>query len=197
MVFDYSTQVHRRKHGPAGYQDYESYRPWLRDEFSFRCVYCLRRERWGLRRGNWDIEHFVPQSADENKRLDYENLLYACRTCNLNKSASLALDPCQVGFGNLVQVNEDGVIRPLNDDGAILIQALRLDNDDYTEFRHLMLRILSALQEHDPQLYARLMSYPDDLPNLQALKPPQNTRPEGVAQSCLAHRNQGELPATY
>ena len=32
--------------GPRGYSEHENYRPWLRDEFAFRCVYCLARERW-------------------------------------------------------------------------------------------------------------------------------------------------------
>lgn len=49
--FNYPDAPHRRRHGPRGYADYASYRPWLRDEFTFRCVYCLLREQWGLVRG--------------------------------------------------------------------------------------------------------------------------------------------------
>ena len=48
IPFMYPGQSHVRRHGPAGYADYKRYRPWLRDEFTFRCVYCLKRERWGL-----------------------------------------------------------------------------------------------------------------------------------------------------
>ncbi len=36
--FSYPNRPHVRRHGPRGYANYESYRPWLRDEFSFRCV---------------------------------------------------------------------------------------------------------------------------------------------------------------
>jgi len=39
--FTYPAQPHVRKHAPAGYKDYTEYKPWLRDEFEFRCVYCL------------------------------------------------------------------------------------------------------------------------------------------------------------
>ena len=46
--FEYPSSPHRRRHGPLGYADYASFRPWLRDEFSFRCVYCLLRERGEL-----------------------------------------------------------------------------------------------------------------------------------------------------
>ncbi len=42
--FRYPDGPHQRRHGPRGYASYESYRPWLRDEFAFRCVYCLTRE---------------------------------------------------------------------------------------------------------------------------------------------------------
>ncbi len=36
--FIYPARPHTRRHGPQGYAGYASYRPWLRDEFSFRCV---------------------------------------------------------------------------------------------------------------------------------------------------------------
>ncbi len=42
--FAYPPAPHVRRNGPQGYADYQSYRPWLRDEFSFRCVCCLLRE---------------------------------------------------------------------------------------------------------------------------------------------------------
>ena len=57
--YTYSITAHVWRHGPYGYKGYESYRAWLSDEFSFRCVFCLRREQWGLVEGMWDIEHFA------------------------------------------------------------------------------------------------------------------------------------------
>ena len=45
--FVYPASPHVRRHGPMGYADHASFRPWLRDEFAFRCVYCLRRETMG------------------------------------------------------------------------------------------------------------------------------------------------------
>ena len=46
-AFTYPVEPHLRRHGPQGYADVVSDRPWLRDEFAFRCVYCLLREQWG------------------------------------------------------------------------------------------------------------------------------------------------------
>ena len=45
-VFVYPVERHVRRHGPLGYSDYQSFKPWLRDEFRFRCCYCLWRETW-------------------------------------------------------------------------------------------------------------------------------------------------------
>ena len=56
--FVYPAQPHRRRHGPRGYAGYESYRDWLRDEFSFRCVYCLNHEQWVIAKGAFAIDHF-------------------------------------------------------------------------------------------------------------------------------------------
>jgi hypothetical protein len=38
-VFAYPDVPHTWRHGPRGYVDDEHYKPWLRDEFIFRCVY--------------------------------------------------------------------------------------------------------------------------------------------------------------
>jgi hypothetical protein len=44
--FAYPAVGHMRRHASAGYKDYRDFKPWLRDEFEFRCVYCLQREMW-------------------------------------------------------------------------------------------------------------------------------------------------------
>jgi hypothetical protein len=68
---------HVRRHKPFGYSTYESFRPWLRDEFLFRCVYCLKREQWGIVKSQYTLEHFLPQARFPEIVLDYENLLYS------------------------------------------------------------------------------------------------------------------------
>lgn len=44
--FAYPAAPHARRHGPQGYANYPEYKDWLRDEFTFRCVYCREREQW-------------------------------------------------------------------------------------------------------------------------------------------------------
>src|SRR5258708_39779156 len=106
--FDYPPAPHARRHGPVGYADCASYRPWLRDEFSFRCVYCLLREQWGRVRGVFDIDHFEPTTKRPNIALDYDNLLYACATCNATKRDLEVPDPLTVLNRGSIRVSEDG-----------------------------------------------------------------------------------------
>lgn len=196
--FAYPTTPHVRRHGPRGYTNYELYREWLRDEFSFRCVFCLNREQWGHMVGNWDIDHFMPQSSHPQRRLDYENLLYACHRCNGIKSNRVVPDPCRIAFGHCLKVHKDGTIDALNEDGEFLIQQLRLDSPRCIQYRRKMIDTLRSLALHTRQTYVAWMCYPDDLPDLSRLRPPDgNSRPEGINDSCYARRIRGELPEVY
>jgi hypothetical protein len=65
------TIAHGRRHGPGGYKDYQTYKDWLRDEFAFRCAYCMAREKWE-KLGDWTfhVEHRIPKVADPSKECD-------------------------------------------------------------------------------------------------------------------------------
>lgn len=111
-AFEYPRQPHERRHGPQGYRDYQSFGPWLRDEFGFRCVYCLQREAWGRRIGAFELDHFHPTSAAPDLELEYDNLVYACSCCNSIKQSLSVPNPDQMAFGDLVEVFNDGTIAP-------------------------------------------------------------------------------------
>ena len=100
----YPDTPHVRRHGPRGFNDYKRYRPWLRDEFSFRCVYCLEREVWRDMRDRMHIDHFVSQAIRKDLKCDYSNLLYACPGCNKLKGTKLLPDPCQLAFGKYLRI---------------------------------------------------------------------------------------------
>lgn len=196
--FEYPIQCHTRRHGPGGYRDYESYRDWLRDEFHFRCVYCLHRERWCARGAAFDIDHFVPVSCDEGLTLEYSNLLYACSWCNQAKSNILKLpDPCKVAFGECLRITDDGSVECLNDDGKALVSKLRLNKKSSVEFRSRWMRVLSALRISDMSLYVEFLSFPSDLPDLRTKHSPTNSQPGNVADCYFARQERGELPEVY
>ena len=188
---------HTRRHGPTGYRDYGSYREWLRDEFTFRCVFCLNREQWGVVINAWHIDHFTPQSRDPGGTLSYDNLLYLCSTCNCLKSSHLVPDPGSVAFDEGLKILEDGTIQALNDEGRLLIEVLRLNNDDRTRYRSLVLQTVRALAIQDRGAFSQWMGYPSNLPDLSKLRPPGNTRPAGINDSFFARRARGELQETY
>lgn len=197
--FEYPTVPHDRKHGPDGYTSYASFRDWLRDEFTFRCVYCLHREQWYSRSGTFDIEHFEPVSVNPNGKCVYTNLLYACTTCNTAKSDILSVpDPCKVAFGSCLEIQTTtGEVEALNTDGRKLQDVLRLNSSSNVSQRLRWIRIIDALKASDPQLYVELMGFPDDLPDLRRKRISQNSKPEGVDNCYFVQRERNELPATY
>jgi len=179
-------------------RDYNSYRDWLRDEFAFRCVYCLHREQWNNRGGAFHVEHFVPASVDQDGECEYSNLLYACATCNETKQAILGLpNPCQVAFNDCLRVMADGRIDALNSDGEKLKQVLRLDSEKNVRDRYRWMRTLAALRAKEPDLYQEYMGFPVDLPDLRTKQAPENTKPDGAVNCYFALRERGELPVTY
>jgi hypothetical protein len=197
-AFTYPTDPHVRRHGPQGYASIGSYRPWLRDEFSFRCVYCLLREQWSLLPGMFDIDHFRPVVHHADMALTYDNLLYCCASCNAAKWAHRLPNPEQVLVAADVEMHDDGRIEGKSRQARQLIRVLGLDDPEYNELRVLWRRMIGSAKEFDPALFQQLMGYPKDLPDLTSLRPPKgNTRPEGVGQSFHAQKQAGTLAETY
>lgn len=94
MTFPFTyREKHTYRHGPCGYVDNANYRDWLRDEFTYRCVFCLLREQWGRVRGTSALDHFRPVSLHLELKCVYENLRYACVGCNGTKGDRLLTDP--------------------------------------------------------------------------------------------------------
>src|SRR5687768_1658320 len=94
LIFTYPSTPHERKHGPRGYSTYESYRDWLRDEFSYRCVFSLIRETWVGRTGCFDIDHIEPQAARPDLIVVYDKLIYVKHGLNLVRGKRSIPDPC-------------------------------------------------------------------------------------------------------
>jgi hypothetical protein len=196
--YHYPAARHVRRHGPCGYADVESYRPWLRDEFAFRCVYCLFREQWGRVKASFALDHFLPVAVHPEHQGNYENLLYACAACNQAKGTTVLPNPTEVLVDGAVVVHDDGRIEGTTPEARRLIRLLGLDGREETEARLLWIGIVALAERFEPALHRRLMSFPDDLPDLARLRPPGgNTRPQGVAESFHAQRRAGTLSATY
>jgi hypothetical protein len=204
MVFAYPDQPCERRHGPCGYQKLEGYKPWLRDEFCFRCFYCLCRERWlpdGA--GSFSIDHLMPLSQAPELRTEYDNLIYACVMCNsLKQAEEWPTDPLADPAGKHLQVREDGVVECLTRIGYDMIRICRLNRPALVRYRRTLMKVLAFLHHNTaPEaavLLRQYLGFPDDLPRLRNLRPPDgNRRPEGINQSWYERQRRGELPETY
>lgn len=195
LGYEYPAGPHVRRHGPIGYANYGSYREWLRDEFTFRCTYCLTRERWSAALG-FDIDHFVPQAFDPSLRCTYDNLLYLCHRCNLKKGKHRLPDPCQLSLQDSIRVHEDGQIEGLNQNGTRIIKVLALEDPNWVTWRRMLIETLKALSFR-PELIKSWLGFPDDLPDLARMHPSGNSRPLGVSTSYFSQRCVGSLPEVY
>jgi len=160
-------------------------------------VYCLIRENWGRATGEFDLEHFAPQALGTVRSHDYDNLLYSCHACNLRKGATDVPDPSVVLTAETVRIYPDGSMVGLSAEAERLIRVLCLNSHMMKRWRRTWMRIIELATTCDRTLLDSLMSYPDDIPDLSASRPPENTRPDGVAQSCFARRRRGELEKVY
>jgi len=199
VTFDYPQPRAHRRHGPQGYANYADYRPWLRDEFSFRCVYCLKREQWGQVTFEYDIDHFEPQSLRPDLALSYDNLLYACRRCNGVKGAKVVEDPFAVLVSPNVSVLPDGMLSSVDLRATRLIQALDLNSPRLISWRLFWMNIVELARVSEPATFKSILGFPTDLPDLKRVKPPPqgNTRPQELETSWSALATLGELPDYY
>lgn len=202
--FAQSSRPHDRRHGPRGYDPYDGYKSWLRDEFTFRCVYCCERESWYPdRAASFSVDHVIPQSEEAALVCEYGNLVYACTRCNSARRDMRLLDPTAVASGDHIQLGNDGLLVGLTEDGLYLIDLLHLNENPALKVRRKYSRIL-ALQEKYPAdddieaLFSEAFGFPDDMPDLRTRRPPLgNSRPDSVQSCYFARRERGILSATY
>jgi len=128
-----------RKHHPPYSKDYTKYKPYLRQDFNYRCAYCTIHEGefGGLR--NFAVEHFRPKWKFPELECEYTNLYYACCVCNdykgrrwpsdediaegLRFSDSCEEDIYEVHFCE----QNDGRLKPLTVCGDYTITHIRLN----------------------------------------------------------------------
>jgi hypothetical protein len=94
-----------------------------------------------------------------------------------------------------VVVAPDGELRALDADAERTVLKLDLNSPRLKAWRALWMRIVELARRQDPELYSRLVAFPEDLPRLSLVDPPTNTRPEGLLESRYALRERGELPS--
>jgi len=129
----------RRRDNIVPQNDYSNYRRELREDFCCICGYCGMHER--VLHAKMEIDHFVPDRIDDERKNDYYNLIYACFQCNRKKrgcwpTENKALhndgtkgfvDPATQAYDDHLSRRDDGTIEALTDVGRYMFQTLRFD----------------------------------------------------------------------
>lgn len=129
---------------------------------------------------------------------DYENLVYACNRCNTAKGTQQLLDPTESSLGEHLQMLPTGAIAALTNSGQELILILGLDSPVATNNRKKYIaiaRYFSIYPNHEEvrELYFSAFGFPEDLPDLERLRPKGNSRPEGLSKCYFTQRANKEL----
>lgn len=159
------------------YQDYRSYKLYLRTDFNERCGYCDERDQWSGGQKGFQIDHFVPRKPffEEHPELEtaYNNLVYACSNCNRSKSNIWVsndsqkacvgnegfIDPCDEAYNKQFCRNQTGHIVARTTLGKYIYKTLNLGID-----RHALTWNLDALTNQINQL--EQLHHDKDMPEL-------------------------------
>jgi hypothetical protein len=145
----------------------------------------------------------IPRSAAPDEACDYDNLVYACQSCNRNRQdAELPIDPGRAPLAAHLRVANDGTIQALTREGRWLERTCHLNRPLLVSFRKRVLGLIEFLtargHSDDESMLHELLGFPDNLPDLGTKRAPAgNARPEGIVHSHLARRQRGELPRMY
>ena len=138
------------------YTDYTRYRPFLRQDFLYRCAYCLRHEYFLGGEAGCVIDHHRPQGglyARPDLICVYENLYWCCNECNSIKGDTWPrpeqyeanhrfLDPCQPEDDHDLhwRTEPDGSLVSLTPTGDYTIENLILWREQLVYHRANMIR---------------------------------------------------------
>ncbi len=144
--------VFRRRESTPPAPGLSNYRSFVRQDFSESCAYCLLPELLAAGAGNFELDHFRPQSLFPALADDYFNLYYSCHVCNQYKGASWPsaelreagfgfLDFCGESFSDHFQERADGCWEPLTPKAEYSEARLRLNRPHLVEVRRLLRRL--------------------------------------------------------
>ena len=151
MIFRRSSEVPEQS-------GYEAYRRWLRQDFEFRCAYCLRHEFFFGGGEAGEIDHFCPRYLFPDRVNEYGNLYWSCRKCNAVKGGKWPseaqmgrglrfLDPCVEDHEDHWQTQADGGLTALTPVGRYTIRQIRLDRPTLIQFRQFLFGLQARVRE--------------------------------------------------
>lgn len=129
---------------------------FLSKDFMKRCAYCKIREGDLSGPDSFEKDHFFPvKKGGEDK---YENLYYACTSCNgksgkSDKWSETLLNPCKDDIWNVhVNVNDKFKCEDLTPQGDEYIKTFKLNRKSYVKIRR-------SISEHQKELKGKIETY--------------------------------------
>ncbi len=151
--------------------DYSTYLSDLENDFAGICGYCGKKRC--LSSQDYEIDHFVPQKIDTDRKNDYSNLVYSCIICNRAKSKKWPTgdksishngnegfqDPATEEYDSHLARDESGIIIPLTPVGDYMCKVFYFASRPIAE--------LWLLSEMDDEIKALEQISRDSLSNTQ------------------------------
>ena len=156
VVFRYPDERHKRRLQPGPFVDYRSYKPYLREEFARRCVYCRFPDHFKYADG-FGVDHYRPRKKYQDLAADYGNLFYCCNSCNSKKGDFwpnrlqydrrwLIPNPCHNRMSvHLWYEGETAVAKTPS--GKCAVDVLRLNAPDAVHLRQDYARVVRVVRE--------------------------------------------------
>ena len=168
--------IFRRRADPPAQSDYKRYKQPLREDFQYRCAYCILHEGdpYGGGFHHFQIDHFRPRNKFPDLINTYSNLYYSCTWCNRAKSDTwptndeqsrgfVFVDPCVEDlYTTHARLDPTtGKLEPTTNAGDFTITEIRLNRGMFNilrkkrieaqdEIESTRTRILQLEREQDP-----------------------------------------------
>jgi uncharacterized protein (TIGR02646 family) len=128
--------------------NFQEYKPYLRQDFHYVCVYCRVHENELGGPRIFTVEHYRPKDHFPYLLTDYTNLLYACAVCNSFKREDWHdgdpltcekgyLDPCQHDYDMYFSYTAEHKIEGRISCARYMIKRLRLNRRQLIKLRRL------------------------------------------------------------
>lgn len=134
----------------------KSCKKFLSRDFLRQCAYCKIREGDLGGPDSFEIDHFVPETKGGSD--NYDNLYYACATCNGKSGKSdiwseTFLDPCKEDiYGVHITLLDNYRFNDVTPQGKEYIKTLKLNRKSYVRKRE-------TLAKHKKELEEKLLEY--------------------------------------
>lgn len=149
--FHYPEVQHARTQSPGSFSDYRRYKPFLRIEFKRQCVYC-RLPDGAFGEDHFGADHYRPVSRFPQLQSHYQNLFYACNTCNRRKrnfwpseqqwnEGFFIPNPCDCVMAQHL-IYRGGRVEPKSPAGQLACEILSLNHPENILYREFLLRAI-------------------------------------------------------